>query len=358
MTDNDIVLLVEKRGVGIFPFRKEIKEIVDYTQDLLYTENVVLPIKKFNTGKGIKNVTLYNVRLPKELTKKITWIQNLIIDINIINFIDSEDSITNLTGFGSSSGGLKLIQSEKEYKLSDSYIKVTCYAYQKSIYPRTLYLTLYHEFNHQFDAFNRLVGIENNHNSETLEMSINKLNYDTIISGAENMNDYNMFCFCRILYRLFIPTEFNALVASVYGDLKGMNSKHFEKDYKKLKAYEVYSDIKDNYLPVVEKASFDDWVNFASLNIQRINNIEAFKNRFIRETEYKLNDLFHRIGKTASLYYEKEMKGNFSLTEGIVTDDNVSLVEPLKESFDSILNEIDKDNNTKKRITELMFHKL
>lgn len=115
-----------------------------------------------------------------------------------------------------------------------------------------------------------------------------------------------------IIYRLFSTTELNALAAGVYGDLSGIQSNrdNFSNDIKTTQAWYVYQYIRDR-LPAIEymkpkaygeirKRLMNTAMSFGGKNISD----EDYKRRFITVTKERLKDLYKRIGRVASYYYD------------------------------------------------------
>jgi hypothetical protein len=360
MTEKELISLVENRGVGIYPFKDVIDEMVDYVSNILKRyENSQLPIKYVNKEKKEIPFNPLHVRIPQVTIKKITWIKNLIVNVYINNLIGSEDDIMNREGYGDTSHSDKYVTDNEtgEAVLFYSEVNIYCYAYKFQLYPRTIYNTLYHEFNHQWDNLNRIRHINNGaQNAKDLVFTLNKLNYNDVMS-AVNSKDKEISAFATIVYRLFIPTEFNALVSSIYGDLKAINSQFFSTDIKRTASYKLYLDLKDKCLPLIENASLEKWKEFSSLDIVRKSNIEGFKERFISDTEYKLNDLLYKLAKTASLYYEDINKGTHEYRDG-VGGLKYKVKEPLKEAFDYNIKQVEKFGDRVRRTWDIMYYTL
>jgi len=356
MKEEELIQLVEERGVGIYPFKEVIDEIADYVQKTL---NKTLLSSKSNklttTDNKVVNYMCYIVNIPKTITEKFTWINDLNISIEVRDTKDKE-TIKPLSGTGATTlhPTQKLVFVNNEYKLSVGDINIICYSVDKQLQPRTLYLNLFHEFNHDWENFNRLKKNQEEKEkygsdevSNGLWFTHYQLNYNNIVKGCKS-NDENIRKFCNILYRLWIPDEFNALIASVYGDLKGLCSKSYKEDYKKLNAYGIYVNLK-SYLNDLKTKGNLVWQELSTYHIVSIppNRIESFKNQFITQSEYKLNDLFHRINRTASLYYENTL-GNVVSLIGFKTVGNDSGI--LYEEYDNLSSGIDllKENFDKR----------
>lgn len=114
---------------------------------------------------------------------------------------------------------------------------------------------------------------------------------------------------------MFSETEFNALIASVYGDLEGINSKreNFANDIKNTQAYDIYLTISKNYKLLYKKINEENITKIKELfneyefHLNPYNNsTESFVKELSRKTNFLLKQLIKGIGRTASLYYDNQ----------------------------------------------------
>jgi hypothetical protein len=334
LTEQQIVDLVEERGVGIYPFKEVIDEIVRFTQTSM-TMNRHFSEEKSTlrlVDGSVHSCTKYGIKVDPQILQKITWIHQLQITI-IVTDVENKEIIHNLTGGGSC--GLDSRQNIQLYngvpKLNIGTINIVCYSINKIILPRLIYLNLYHEFNHAYENYKRLTS----DHEKGLYTTYENFKYDEIIQQMLRSPDKDIRDFHQIIYRLFIPDEVNALVGSVYGELKGMNSKSqfYKNDYKNLSSYKIYNDIKNNILPSLKKIPDNQW-----------NKLTAYykigKIRFINQTEQKLTDFFHRISKAASLYYD-DVEGNkiveYSVDKGVLCFEHYEMnIESFNQEMETI----------------------
>jgi hypothetical protein len=363
ITESELIDLVEKRGVGVYPFKKEIDEIVNYVQTAL-DDNLVTPGKQ-KTEAGITFIP-YEIQIPFKILSKFDWIDDFKLTITVRD-VDNLQIVRPLSGNGFTLvlRDQKIIKTKDGFKLNIGNIDITCYSVNKQLQPRTIYLNLYHEFNHDWEIFNRL---KSNNESDNLWFTHKKLNYSRIINGC-NDPDKDIKKFCYILYRLWIPDEFNAIVASIYGDLEGMKSISYTIDYKSTKTYEIYQTLKI-FLNNLKNLDIEKWKKLSNFHITSVSpqHIKNFKEKFITQTEQKLSDLFHRMNRTASLYYENKC-GNiiFNLNEFYIgmpdqgllyeydkPDGTVYIIDMIKHDFDKLMELYQMTHSTLNRFNILI----
>ena len=289
--ENKVIRLVEERGVAGNPYAPQINEIYYFVEQYCHS---LSPLFKERS-----------IKIPKELTEKINFIKNLEIKVTIENTRDK--SIFNNTGGGEATFNL-VDDTIIDGKLNSGKISLFAYAYKGSIIGRTFYNSLYHEINHYYEAYNDLMK------NGYYKRYKNQLIKSNVISNIFSDPNYNNL-FNLILYRLFSETEFNALVASVYGDLEGFHSKreNFHEDIKKTQAYYIYQLISKNFRDLYKQINDENIKDIKDIfNIYNIhlnpygNSTETFKKELSRKTKFLLNQLIKNIGRTASLYYDNQ----------------------------------------------------
>jgi hypothetical protein len=358
ISEQELIDLVETRGVGVYPFKNVIDEISDYVQSQLDGNIIPKERRVLVTTNGNVESEVFIIQIPETITSKFDWIDNLHIFIIVYN-VENDTVITNLTGSGSTtvSKNQKIINISDKEKLSIGDIVINCYSVKRKLLPRTLYLNLYHEFNHDWDNYNRLKKPD----GDGLYDIHKKLNYNLIVNNIQN-KDKRISVYCDIFYRLWIKSEFNALVASVYGELQGMKSMNcnYQNDIKQTQAYKVYAELLCD-VKYLANLDMDGWMFIAkNLNIDT-NNLIKYKNFFIQKTRNKLADLFHRICRTASLQYENRYGNTDTLMRHVCVniDKNILLeygkINYLTWGYDLRKEEFDKElmlEETKKDFSE------
>lgn len=299
-----VVSLVEERGVYGFKYANIIDKICDYLNQCLHI-NTPTEHYLYVNGNFQCKADRYIINVPASVTKGIDIFEELTISATISNLI-TNDSIED-TLYGSGSGIYTIKRYDKltnAGKLPTSDIKLTGYAINGKIVSHTIVTSLYHEINHAADNYNRLKKYKNANLFDEYE----KMDFDTVFRLSQSTDELDK-ALGTILYRLFVNSEKNALITSVYTDLKSMQSlrSNFVRDITKTKAYIVYEQIKNTYLPKLNKLTDNDiekYVRLLKLPTSVLN-----KNNFLdsikRKTNFLLGDFLKRIGKTATLYYDE-----------------------------------------------------
>lgn len=295
-TENKIIRIVEERGVAASPFKDVSKQIYNY-------------VCKMAQRVELNDFNIYYI--PEELTKKYTFVENLHIKVKITNASDKSSV------YGKSGSGSLKIESDSKIKngkiITPITISVNCYALNGILLGQTFLNSLYHEINHLYDFYNDL---KNNNNLNRATTQAIKGNVNVKLFNDASLNEL----FTHIIYRLFTETEFNALVAQLYGELEAMNSerKNFAEDIKNTFTYQIYNKILKNYKSIYTYID-DNNIKQVKALLSSIgvvinpygNSTESFVKELTRKTKWLLEKLLKAFGRTASLYYDqKEEKEN------------------------------------------------
>lgn len=336
----NLIKLVEERGVGIHKFRNEIDEIAQYVQNRI---TQLKPIKSGNIEKDGVKITFKEfqpIPIPESITTKFDWIDYLVIDVNV-KMLFGYDNQFKLHGTGwINNNEYQKIENDK---LNGGKMSVDCFAVDGQLIPRTLYLVLYHEFNHMWENYQRLQnGVKNG-----LHDTLLKFNYQNIIKHATSNKDKDIKDFCYVIYRLLCPTEVNALVASVYGDLQALNSTSYKEDYKQTQAYQEYIELKQTYIPYFEKLDVKTFYKLHQYYPIKSNSVKQYKDNFISLCNLKLTDLFHKTNKAASLYYEDTL-GNTNESRNIQEQNLlITSFDQKYDDFNRTLKQMESEQNNK-----------
>ena len=301
-----IIRIVEERGYMGTEYIPVIKKIISLVRDYIYEHPK-------NEDDGWK------IYIPDELTKQIDFVDTLTL---VVHVKDSDN------GFNHSGGGTNSIYKHNyilNVKLAIGKIEIFGYSVGKYLCTRTIFNALSHELNHLLEYYNKL---RKQHTPPTLFQKAVTQNeiYDRRFSDNETINGYikNLF------YRLLFKNEFNALINGVYGDLDSMNSKrkNFKRDLEKTQAYAIYDTLMID-IDLLDYLSDEEWQNIRQCyNINSVEgarhsvDLNAFKIKFKRHIEDKLQSLLKGIGKIASFYYDSQ-EDIVQQTELIMTDPNV-----------------------------------
>jgi hypothetical protein len=283
------IRLVEERGVAAFPYRTAINDIVKWCRDFC------VGMKPGKTKEGY---------VPTELCKKIDFIENLFIHIKV------RDGLNYAKQSGGGSLEVKMsdyINDNGKYNKGIIYIEgFSCFG---DLYDRSILNSLCHELNHFYEAWREL--------TKTRSMGLFARGVKRANVNITSFNDMwlnNSLNF--IIYRLFAETEMNAVIAGVYGDLKGFEStrEDFSDDIHDLQAYYIYSQIKNNLPEVIRRLKSSSSMEFSNfiralssigIKLNPYNNTkDGYIKEFNRKAKYLLKCLIRGIGRAASLYYD------------------------------------------------------
>lgn len=329
VSENRVIDIVETGGVanGTLQSQRVIHKIYDYIQLKItqYSRNKIKVNTEVEQGyDGEKEIKLatnsyivdtYDIEIPVDITNKIQWLKKVYFLAKVEDFKERNEEIECYDPSGSSapfsdpSIDIDHHFDRKGKKLNDSLIIMTVKAICGKVDKKSFNLVIHHELNHLYSTHQKLCKL-NIDDDETLEDY--KINYNKV-REIYNKNDAGignrstpLEKFCYITYRLFFNSEVNALVDSVYGDLKGLDSASYRDDIEKTQAHRVYCIIKEYQselarLPIHEWEEFIPYV-YKPLN-SNITDIKLFRQNFLKYTTFKLRNLFNRMGKAASVWY-------------------------------------------------------
>lgn len=355
--------LNEERGVGCSPeYLKIVEEIVDYVEKYVQEhpadKTVENPDKDrpcyipdedrdyYNRNYG-DYLNQWNFKIPQQISSKFD-ISNLTINVTITDFyhviFDWERS-AGYIDFPELLDDLQLKKDEDNNPIHDLMnshkdIHIDAYSVKKKLNRRVVFEILVHEINHYIDHYNRA-----KHGESTFYKN------SPGVQGIE----YNALCkimnngkhpFYPFFYYLFSATELNALIASVYGELKEYYKqrdpinyrKSFKRDflnvggfkeYTHCFAYFIYLECKnmlesikspededdrqriDRFFQVINTLFWREKNKNRLLSISPVANFrykptpEQFKKAFIAKAERCLDKLIKGIGRVASYFYDQ-----------------------------------------------------
>lgn len=304
-------MIFEERGVATYPAREIISKIVGYCNQYIRNnepdENTYT--KNEYTGEKVP-VEVFSLIIPDEVVKGIFWIDKPSICVRIFDIRTNSP-----VGFDMRNGKGQHISNPYEElnddntKLKTCIIDIDATAINSTVMDRTIKTVLYHELNHSYDNYNRVMKYDK---KEGKYGNDNGLFYHgqqdniTRLKKYSSDGDPNKNAITQLYYRLFIPTEFNALCAQMYGDLESINSNNYNHDIEKTETYRIYNILKNKYLPIVERFKTEQWQKFMNLLDIRNVTVEKYRKNFINKCNFKLSDLFKRMAKTASLWYDEK----------------------------------------------------
>ena len=285
-------VLKEERGVAATKYDKVVEEIINFCAEYIRPGT---PTSQFKTTNGT-----YILRIPKEITDKFDFIEDLTL---IITLSDMGSSEVTDSGDGVTHFKYHHFTNPSDGKLQPISMEVNGFYYNGELLTRTVLHSLYHEINHAYDVWVR--------------KGTKKLGFLTDVQGKlgsvqkmvfSDEKSTNRF-FQMIFYRLFIPTEFNALISSVYGDLKGMNSDraNWKADIKNTGAAWTLGWFAKSFEEHLGNASVQvlmDACKAADVDGVSMENPRVFLVTFRQAVDRKLREAWKRIGKTASMWYD------------------------------------------------------
>lgn len=311
-------ILSEDRGM-FTNYEKIVNPIIKYVET--YIKN-----NQPNAKENLNNIeaNVYNISIPINLLSEITWAENKIITINVFDI--TEQGLNSIGGIkwakNFTSGSAYVLESDKltpDNKLESLNVEFDLISVNKVLIANFIRNALYHELTHAFQNYNQLLKT-----GKGLYHSNLNTNYGEIKGNLESpSNDEYINMFNKINYTLLNTAELNATIAGVYGSLETLNSTrdNFAKDIQKISAYNMYKDIKDNYLPKLSALDDSYWDLFQNTTyLQKKNPTpgnqsglrretpQKFKQRFLNSVNFKLKQFINGIGKVASQYYDNVEK--------------------------------------------------
>lgn len=295
-------LLVERQGISAFKYNNVINEILKFCNHYIKNNK---PNNFFINYEDIP-CEEYKIIIPYEITNKIDFIKELNLEIKVINYLTNNSFKDNSNGKTISNKYDSIIDVNGNYKLNDTKIYITCQSINNEIINNTFLVTIYHELNHAYENYNRLINYFKGKTNELgLYDNLKKINYQKRISLLFNKEYYD---FGVILYYLWTKSEFNSFSTALYAELKSINSKreNFTKDLNNLKAFKNYNIIKQYVLKLHNINDEHKWKHVINIIYPNYKgNYQTFKNSFIKRTNILLNSLFKKMIKSAILYYDE-----------------------------------------------------
>lgn len=285
ISEGKVINIVEERGLSGLKYSKVCGEMIEYIKKYAYSyipNNCITEKYYFNNGKDVKDLHV--------------WIYEYLRN----------------AGSGSNTSN-KYDTINKDNQLKNGEIEIVCYMINDEFIDSTFKVSFFHEINHAYENYKRLLNYQKNSDlkEKNLYYKLNNINYIGKTKLFNSSNEYDL-AMGEILYRLWTDSERNALATHIYGDLDSMKSKkeNFSKDLKKSSAYEIYFNLKNNCIPLINSLNDNElWQKYMQILGFKYNymnkDIDAFKKSFIKRSNILLNSLFHNIGKVASLYYDQ-----------------------------------------------------
>jgi hypothetical protein len=318
-------ILREYRGIAAYDERFTIDELYNLAQSEYQ--------KNYKEGEEKTNFEFYVTK-----NKSISWIDNLLFKLNVINF----DPRMREAGIRAASNAAYNGENStlKNELLNNVSIRMNIGAQNNIINKGIFYDSIYHEVNHAYEDYKRMMtnGIDNN--SYNVYKNKGYFNQTTV-------NDDISYSFNRIMYVLFTPTEFNAFVGSVYGELRSWNSQD-ENDLYKTYTYKVYRNLKDcidiiinakddvyinQIIPLFKEVYIEKMKNNFSINSPKLKNpqiIRGYLNKIFNE---KIELFCKKIIRSGNVWFAENIKNmrNENINNHII-DETISKMYQMKNN--------------------------
>lgn len=287
--------------------------------DMNYIGDIKIDGEKIGSG--------YEIKVDNEFMH-IEWIKDLSL---IIKVSDIEDESYKHYYYSEKGNGAcfhsnddKIVLYNGQKVLDKIEIEINLLSYRENINKQYFMTQCYHELTHAYEEYSYMKDSGNSYYD-----NISHKNY-MMIQKNSNSKDKVIRYANYIMYRLFSKNEMNALISSIYGELKGLNSQSFREDIDKLQAYKEYDVIKEELLPyILEHGTIEEWgiiyQIYSNNTDAKMYNYEKFKLFFKKRTEHYLRMLWNKMCKYSTLWYEEnginEIKGVIKMQSPILEED-------------------------------------
>lgn len=283
-----IIKIVEERGVAASNEDSTINVILSYIQHKISESG-----ERF--GKEIE------FTIPSDILSQFAFLHDPLIQVR------NSDITRHAVIFKNGSGSCTVdTNNMKIYndRLCNVIIDIHTYSVMNKLVDKTCLNTLYHELNHLYDIFQ---NYKKNSNLERYTKDVKRTTFPQNINCEKYWRE--------AFYRLFSNTELNALIASVYGDLKGIHSQrcNFHNDYKTTLAYKAYKFFIEN-LDYILSTTDDESIyviieqmrNNCCCNLTKKDGTADYYRYLLKKIIVKrCTAILKGIGKAASLYYDR-----------------------------------------------------
>ena len=310
--EEKINCLFERKGVAMYDFKKEIKDIVDYIENTFYLE-----FKNNNWERGtitidgidiecFRDANEIKFQIPKMLCKKITFIKNLTIVVNIVNYWDvKSNNILRLESIINGSSQFKDLYNLTFFKrrLKSGIVQCNLLSINGQLNREAIISVLYHELGHYFQEFHLQRKGDN-----LVKMSRRKkFKNDSDLATSNNVNVQKIWF---LTYILLDKMELSQHASEIYAELiekkpllKNINNRIIE-----TKTYETYLKLK-GYIEELNNYKYVDiWEAtkhcYKTKEPDLINGW-TFKEKFIKECTKRLKVFYRKMMSAAELYIQE-----------------------------------------------------
>lgn len=296
---NNFMHLCEELGVPDVT-NKMAEKIAEYCYDYVNKGNT--PDNKMLSGK----VLTYNIKIPENLCRDImsVFVYSLNVEITLNICTDKKIYYTLFKDQNSGSyDNLKHKDSLIKYNGHNNLVfdnisfGVTCFAESILAITTSVYYAVIHELNHAYEDYQRLLK-----GKETYQQWLNKTGYLENNNNLRSVKTYEQSL--GFIFYVLSPTEINANIAQIYGELKGKHYgftfsaseairntvayKRLNKAYDELKELETITDehIKERVLN-----------NYNNITHKQIDNYNEILSNLKDDLDYTTKYIFNKTAK-------------------------------------------------------------
>lgn len=187
-------------------------------------------------------------------------------------------------------------------KADKAFIELYINAYQYS--DELILQYLYHEINHCTEDLER-----RKHGTKDLHAVTQAIKAAVEYQKALHDIQANKDKIAYLVYNLFVDTEFNALIAWCYRDFERRltDRRNFSKEVMNTSFYRRYDGFK-YIVEILEKQQ--GWEERAMSYFNQNMNVNSFRTWSLDMAKQRIKELWRRMGKVASLYFDNVEKSN------------------------------------------------
>lgn len=307
INENRFNILLEERGA--IPMVDDfIEKYSNYVLNNIFTPSLIDRVvggSNYNIIKMISSDSKSNtfqIKLKDTLNNFLdngSWFKNIVIVLSVVDYKDIND-YNNAMHSNFNSGSLSLDGADMDNNvIIDGLIELNMCSYKGEMKTQDLKAMLSHEFGHLYSFYNK--ALKGSVDVDKSVVDLDKLKSANFNSGFLGNLSY-------VLY-ILQTEEIRAEVASVYHDLKAINSEsvNFKTDIIKTNAYIKYGQAKkvvNKFKSIEDKEILNSiYVKFG--DILDINSgVDVFRKTIIKYMDDGLKKLLNGIGRIASKYYD------------------------------------------------------
>ena len=319
--EDTINQLFEKKGVAMYSFKTEISNLIDYIEQVFYNsfkkrswQKTIVKIGNDNVN-CLKDENLITFEIPKELAKKITFIKNLKIYINIANYMDVEDSgvekLEILTQSAARMNDLCNLTFLRK-RLKNGYVTCNLISVNGNLKREDISNALYHELGHYYQEFNL------QKNGTKMHDTIKNQKFYRNKAFFSSENEY-MRKIGFLFYILFNNFELSQHASGIYAELVEMNPQiqNINEAITNTKTYNRYLKMKNDIDILNKYNGIDIWEASKTFYTTKSHpngykfTSEQFKEKFIKESINRLKIFYRKMISAAELYIQDKEENNF-----------------------------------------------